>query len=82
MSALMRCKDGEPFEYWIGMFMPANTVVPEGFAYVDFPQSLNEILQILSVTILQKTPVNVLFSQEQWRNQMDENRNQLGLFEL
>jgi len=24
----------------------------------------------------------VLFSQEQWRNQMIEKRNQLGLFEL
>jgi len=25
------------FQYWIGYFMPANTVVPEGFAHVDFP---------------------------------------------
>jgi len=48
----------------------------------QLPQGLNEILQILSVTILQKTSVNVLFSQEQWRNQMIEKRNQLGLFEL
>ncbi|MCL2649262.1 MAG: IS4 family transposase [Phycisphaerales bacterium] len=48
----------------------------------QLPQSLNEISQILSVTILQKTPVNVLFSQKQWRNQTVENRNQLGLFEL
>jgi len=45
-------------------------------------QGLNEILQILSVTILEKTPVNVLFSQEQWRNPEIENHNQLGLFEL
>jgi len=48
----------------------------------QLPQELNEILQILSVTILQKNPVNVLFSQEQWRNQMVENRNQLELFGL
>jgi len=34
------------------------------------------------VTILEKTPVNVLFSQEQWRNPEIENHNQLGLFEL
>lgn len=27
----MRFKEGAPFEYWIGMFVPANTVVPEGF---------------------------------------------------
>ncbi|MBO7404570.1 MAG: hypothetical protein J6V24_06375 [Clostridia bacterium] len=25
------------FEYWIGMFTPAATPVPEGFVYVDFP---------------------------------------------
>lgn len=36
---LMREKDGEPFEYWIGMFMPEGTPVPEGFAHVDFPES-------------------------------------------
>lgn len=36
---LMRWKDGEPFEYWIGMFTPAGTEVPEGYAYVDFGPS-------------------------------------------
>ncbi len=36
---LMRWKEGEPFEYWVGMFLPANTDVPEGFASVDFPES-------------------------------------------
>lgn len=25
-----------PFEYWIGMFVPENTEVPEGFSYMDF----------------------------------------------
>jgi hypothetical protein len=34
---LMRWKDGEPFEYWIGAFCPKGTVVPEGFVSVDFP---------------------------------------------
>ncbi len=34
---LMRVKDGEPFEYWIGIFTPADTVVPEGLSHVDFP---------------------------------------------
>ena len=33
---LERRADGQPFEYWIGMFTPANTTVPDGFAYVDF----------------------------------------------
>jgi predicted transcriptional regulator YdeE len=33
---LMRAKEGEPFEYWIGIFTQAGTQVPEGFAFVDF----------------------------------------------
>jgi len=38
---LMREEGGnfDNFEYWIGCFMPANTAVPEGFQYVDFPKS-------------------------------------------
>jgi len=36
---LMRWKKGEPFEYWIGIFTPENTQVPEGFEHVDFPKS-------------------------------------------
>lgn len=36
---LMRFCDGEPFQYWIGMFTPAGTPVPEGFNYVDFDES-------------------------------------------
>ncbi len=34
----MRGKD-QPFEYWIGMFTPAGTAVPEGFSYIDVPAS-------------------------------------------
>ena len=37
---LMRWKEGEPFQYWIGMFMPAATEAPEGFQYVDFPAAI------------------------------------------
>ncbi len=36
---LMRWKQGEPFEYWIGLFCPEMTAVPEGYAHVDFPES-------------------------------------------
>ena len=36
---LMRCKKGEPFEYWIGIYMPENTVVPDGFDSIDFLES-------------------------------------------
>lgn len=34
---LMRWKEEEPFEYWIGVFCPEGTPVPEGFLSVDFP---------------------------------------------
>ena len=34
---LMRVKENEPFEYWIGMFLPAETTVPEGMNHLDFP---------------------------------------------
>lgn len=36
---LMRWKEGEEFEYWIGMFLPEGTVVPEGYEYIDFSDS-------------------------------------------
>lgn len=34
---LERRLEGQLFEYWIGMFVPAETAVPEGFEYIDFP---------------------------------------------
>ncbi|MCL2462964.1 MAG: hypothetical protein FWF44_09885 [Defluviitaleaceae bacterium] len=39
---LMRWKEGEPFQYWIGMFLPAGTETPPelqstGFRHADFP---------------------------------------------
>lgn len=36
--ALMKCKEGaseDYFEYWIGMFLPADCEVPEGYGYID-----------------------------------------------
>ena len=36
---LMRWKDGEPFEYWIGVFFPENTPAPEGFTALEFEES-------------------------------------------
>ncbi len=36
---LERNKQGEPFTYWIGMFTPQNMPVPEGFLYIDFPET-------------------------------------------
>jgi predicted transcriptional regulator YdeE len=26
------------FQYWIGMMLPKNTIVPDGFSYVDIPE--------------------------------------------
>ena len=34
---LERHKDGERWQYWLGMFVPADTPVPDGFEFVDFP---------------------------------------------
>lgn len=36
---MCRVKDGEEFQYWIGMFLPENAEVPAGFSYQDFPAS-------------------------------------------
>jgi hypothetical protein len=36
---LMRHKDNEPFEYWVGIFMPEGTLVPDGFTYHDFSKA-------------------------------------------
>jgi IS4 transposase len=45
-------------------------------------QTPNQIAQILSVTIFEKTPINLLFSEIQMKNAMDENHNQLSLFDF
>lgn len=31
--------DGSDFSYWIGLFFPAGTAVPEGFDSIDLPES-------------------------------------------
>ncbi len=36
---LERRKNGELLEYWIGMFTPGNTEVPEGFEQIDLSKS-------------------------------------------
>ena len=35
---LMRDDNGQ-FEYWIGIFMPEGTLVPDGYEYYDFPKA-------------------------------------------
>jgi len=48
----------------------------------QLPQDLNEIFQILSVTILEKTPIFELFSNTNERFCEHEDRNQLSLFDF
>lgn len=36
---LMRWKEGEPFEYYIGMFLKEGADVPQGYEIVDFGES-------------------------------------------
>jgi transposase len=48
--------------------------------HYQLPQDLNEIVKILSVTILEKTPVFELFSHHQIPTQRHDDHNQLSLF--
>ena len=45
-------------------------------------QSLYEILQILSISIFEKMPINQLFQQSQLQYFKEQNSNQLSLFDL
>lgn len=36
---LMRFKEGEPFQYWIGMFLPEGCAVPEEYNSIDMPRT-------------------------------------------
>lgn len=49
---------------------------------LQIPHSLHIILQILSVSLFDKTPVNQLFEHYSLQNQHDVNNNQLNLFDL
>jgi len=35
---LMSVDESGNFQYWIGLFTPVNTSVPDGYQYVDFPK--------------------------------------------
>lgn len=36
---MMRYKNGDPFQYWIGIFAPEGVEVPDGYQYIDLPAS-------------------------------------------
>lgn len=54
---LMRHKDGEPFQYWIGLWGGPGVAVPEGYGCVDFGRGA------LGITWLKGTMADV-FGQE------------------
>jgi len=45
-------------------------------------QSLYEILQIISISIFERMPINQLFQQTQLQYFKEQNYNQLNLFDL
>jgi AraC family transcriptional regulator len=48
-SVLMKSnssENGEPNEYWIGMFMPKETGVPAGYEMIDFPKSTLAVCRV------------------------------------
>ena len=48
----------------------------------QLPQTLNDVLQILGVMLLQKTPINAVFLRKDVSEMIGVNRNQLELFDL
>ena len=45
-------------------------------------QSLYEILQVLSISVFERMPINQLFQQTQQQYFKEQNSNQLKMFEL
>lgn len=39
IGLMMLCESKPAFSYWIGLFYPARTVVPDGFDHYDLPES-------------------------------------------
>ena len=63
---LMRYKNGEPFEYWIGIFMPEGTLAPDGYAYHDFLKST------LGVCWLHGKESDVFMQEERCKQKLEE----------
>ena len=66
-------------QHLIGIARPLYARDPLG---VDLDQSLYTILQFLSVSIFEKTPISDAFSQEFYKTKMSDHDNQLLLFNL
>ena len=63
---LLRNKANGEFEYWIGMYMPENTPVPNGFEYYDFPKST------LGVCRLYGDESQVFFQNDRCREELEK----------
>jgi hypothetical protein len=68
---LMRWKEGEPFEYWIGIFMPENASVPDGFEYHDFSKAT------LGVCWVYGKESEVFMQEENCRKKLEENGHEV-----
>lgn len=68
---LMRWKEGEKFEYWIGMFLPAETAVPDGYEYADFSASN------LGVCWLHGTESEIYFKEDKCAKKLLEEGNEI-----
>jgi hypothetical protein len=67
----MRWKEGEPFEYWIGIFMPESTSVPDGFEYHDFPKTT------LGVCWVYGKESEVYMQEKNCRKKLEENGHEV-----
>jgi hypothetical protein len=63
---LLRYKANGEFEYWIGLYMPENTLVPDGFVYYDFSKAA------LGVCRLYGDEAQVFFQDERCREKLEE----------
>ena len=62
---LLRNKANGEFEYWIGLYMPENTPVPDGFVYHDFPKSVLGVVQLFG------TGNQVYFQNDRCREELE-----------
>lgn len=67
-------------QVWIAVSVYVLVAIIKKRLYLN--QSLYTILQILSVTLFEKTPILQAFSQAPYRNETDESCNQLTLFDF
>ncbi|MBE5963108.1 MAG: hypothetical protein E7256_17305 [Lachnospiraceae bacterium] len=63
---LMKSAEGQPFEYWIGMFVSPDIQAPDGFEYLDFEEGN------LGVSWIKGPESEVYCKEEECMNKMTE----------